>query len=66
MSSVCDQNLHPKSVIAAFQRFETISSISMYDFLFFQNVEDIFKLVVTQMESLNGVPEGEEKKCLIM
>ena len=63
MSSVCDQNLHPKSVTAAFKRFEIIS---VYYLLFFQNVEDIFKLVVTQMESLNGVPEGEEKKCLIM
>ena len=32
-----------------------------------QNVEDIFKLVVSQMESLDGGVQGDDKKnCLIM
>jgi len=31
-----------------------------------QNVEDIFKLVVTQMESLNGGQEVDKKNCQIM
>ena len=32
-----------------------------------QNVEDIFKLVVSQMESLDGGVQGDDKKnCIVM